>query len=559
MGLTSAMLVGFSGIRSNQYAIDTIGDNVANVNTTAFKNQRAQFETVFYRTLAEGTAPEGTYGGTNPQEVGYGSQLAALQRSFEQGSIEGTGVKSDVAIDGDGFLVLTTATEEQAYTRDGALRLNQNNVLVTADGSFVQGFAADANGDIVTGTLSNLTIPLGSESDAEATATAVVDGNLDAEATVASTGAVATSAPLVTANGTASGNTALTALVDDDGTALFSTSDVVTIQSVQKGGVDLPEAQFVVGTDGTTLSDFASFLQGITGIDTSIAGTGQTPGVTVDGTGALVITSNPGEPNALSIEASNIRNSTTGRLPFTFTSTSAAGEGVTTSFDVFDSLGNTVNVRLRATLESRDDSGALWRFYVESIDHPGGNPLLGTGTISFDQNGQFVSATGTEVTIDRSGAGAVSPLSFSLDLSNVTGLNFGDGESSLVMDTQDGVPGGTLVDYEIDADGVMVGTFSNGITRNFGQLALATFRNNEGLQARGDNMFVVGVNSGDATIGAPNVQGAGSIRSGALELSNVDLSRQFVNLITASTGFSAASRVVRSADDLMQELLLLAR
>jgi len=559
MGLTSAMLVGFTGIQSNQYAIDTIGDNVANVNTTAFKNQRAQFETVFYRTLAEGTAPNDQNGGTNPQEVGYGSQLAALQRNFEQGSIESTGVKSDVAIDGDGFLVLATATGEQAYTRDGALQVNQDNTMVTSDGSFVQGYAADANGDIVVGALSNLIIPLGSESDAEATTEAVLEGNLDAEATVATTGAVATSAPLVTANGAASETTALTALVDDDGTAMFATGDVMKIQNVQKGGVDLPEAEFVVGTDGTTLGDFASFLKEITGIDGTVAGADQTPGVTVDDTGALVITSNPGEPSAISIEASNIRNETTGRLPFSFTSTPAAGVGVTTSFDVFDSLGNTVNVRLRAALESRNDSGAVWRFFVESPDNPDGNPLLGTGTMSFDQNGQFVSATGTDVSIDRSEAGAASPMSFSLNLSNVTGLNFGEGTSSLVMDTQDGVPGGTLVDYEIDSDGVIVGTFSNGITRSFGQLALATFRNNEGLQARGDNTFVVGANSGEATIGVANVQGAGSIQSGALELSNVDLSRQFVDLITASTGFSAASRVVRSADDLLQELLLLAR
>ena len=76
MGLTSAMLTGFTGIKSNQVAIETIGDNVANVNTTAFKNQRALFETMFYHTLAGGTAPDERQGGTNPVQVGYGSTLA---------------------------------------------------------------------------------------------------------------------------------------------------------------------------------------------------------------------------------------------------------------------------------------------------------------------------------------------------------------------------------------------------------------------------------------------------------------------------------------------------
>jgi flagellar hook protein FlgE len=79
------------------------------------------------------------------------------------------------------------------------------------------------------------------------------------------------------------------------------------------------------------------------------------------------------------------------------------------------------------------------------------------------------------------------------------------------------------------------------------------------LNGLGDNTFAVGVNSGEAMVSAPQTEGAGAIQSGALELSNVELSREFINLITASTGFSAASRVVRSADDLLQELLLLAR
>jgi flagellar hook protein FlgE len=559
MGLTSAMLVGYTGIKSNQYTVDTVGDNVANVNTTAFKNQRALFETVFYRTLQDGTGPDGVYGGTNPQQVGLGSRLAALQRNFAQGSIEGTGLKSDVAIDGDGFLILSNPSDEQLYTRDGAFSLNQDNELVSADGYFVQGFQADESGDIVEGVLGNLVIPLGAESAAQATTSAVFEGNLDAAATPAVTGSVTRSAILMTASGPAGATTALSSLVDDNSVALFSDGDVITIRNVQKGGIDLPPTQFVVGADGSTLSDFASFLETYLGIDPTVAGEGQTPGVTVDDTGALVVTANPGEPNAVIIEPSNIRNDTSGRLPFSFTSTAAVGEGLSTAFVAYDSLGNPVEVRLRVAMESRTDAGTVWRFFAESNDDSGASPLLGTGTLSFDQDGRLVGSTGTTLTIDRADAGSATPLTLELDLASVTGLNFGNSRSSLVMATQDGTPGGTLIDFEIDRDGLIVGTFSNGVTRSYGQLALATFRNNEGLLARGDNTFVVGVNSGEAAISAPNVQGAGAIQSGALELSNVDLSREFINLITASTGFSAASRVVRSADEMLQELMLLAR
>ena len=560
MGLTSAMLVGFTGIQSNQYAIDTVGDNVANVNTTAFKNQRAVFETVFYRSLSEGSAPTDTQGGTNPQQIGYGSRLAALQRNFEPGDIQPTGTKSDVAIDGDGFLVLQTGSGDQVYTRDGALQLDEENMLTSADGSYVQGFAADASGNIVPGALSNLEIPLGVESDAVATTAAVLEGNLDASAEIATTASVSTTDPLVTATGAATAGTQLTSLVDGDGAALFAAGDVISLRNIQKGGADMPEAQFVVGTDGSTLGDFATYLEEKLGIDAGTAlPDGSSPGVTIDATGALVITSNPGEPNAISIEASNVRNDTSGILPFTFSSTPAAGSGITTGFVVYDSLGNPVEVRLRAALESRTDSGSVWRFWAESADDSDSSPFLGTGTFTFDQNGQLVSSTGTDLTIDRANSGGANPLAFSLDVSGVTGLNFGGDDSSLVMATQDGTPGGTLIDYEIDKDGVIIGTFSNGVTRNFGQLALATFRNNEGLIALSDNTYSVGINSGDPMVSAPGEQGAGSIQSNALELSNVELSREFINLITASTGFSAASRVVSSADDMLQELMLLAR
>ena len=226
---------------------------------------------------------------------------------------------------------------------------------------------------------------------------------------------------------------------------------------------------------------------------------------------------------------------------------------------VFDSLGNPVEVRLRASMESRNESGTVWRFFAESTNDSDPTPLLGTGTLTFDQDGQLVASSGTDLTIDQTQAGSATPLSFSIDMNNVTGLNFGNNASSLVLATQDGSPGGTLIDYEINNQGILVGTFSNGRTQQYGQLAVATFRNNAGLTALNQNNYAVGINSGDAQISAPQVQGAGAIVSNSLELSNVDLSREFVNLITASTGFSAASRVVRSADDMLQELLLLAR
>ena len=127
------------------------------------------------------------------------------------------------------------------------------------------------------------------------------------------------------------------------------------------------------------------------------------------------------------------------------------------------------------------------------------------------------------------------------------------------MASQDGAPAGLLTGYSIDADGMVTGTFSNQLTQVLGQVALATFPNNEGLIALSENTFAVGPNSGAADVIAPRTQAAGALRAGGLEQSNVEIAREFINLITAATGISSSSRVVRVADDLLQELLLLVR
>lgn len=565
MGLTSAMLTAYTGIKSNQYMMDSIGDNVANVNTTGFKNQRTLFETLYYQTIRGGTAPSETSGGTNPVQVGHGSTLASIQRNFTQGSIQDTGVKSDLAIDGAGFFILNTAAADTVYTRDGSFQLNQANVLVSADGSFVQGFASDENGDIIPGVLTNLQVPLGTESEAVATTEATLVGNLDADSTIAGSASVTTSAPLLTSGGTAAtATTALTSLVDESDSPLFNDGDVITVSGVQRGGIDLPSAEFTVGTDGSTVGDFASFLEATLAINTDPT-TGGTPGVTISAgpdpeAGSLVVTSNLGLANAITLTASNIRNTTTGTLPFTFSETTAAtGEGVSTGLIVFDSLGNPVEIRVRMAMESQSNSGTVWRFYAEAPGDSDPSPVLGTGTVTFDQNGQFVSATGTDIQVDLNDSGAVTPLAVTLDFSTVTGLATGSAEPTLVMASQDGYPAGTLIDYAIDENGIITGTFSNAQTRVFGQVALAAFANAEGLIGRSDNLFVPGANSGEAVVTVPQTLGTGAIRPGSLEQSNVELAREFIGLISASTGFAASSRVIRTADDLLQELLLLAR
>jgi len=561
------MLVGFTGIQSNTVGVDTVGDNLANVNTTAFKTQRVTFETELYRTISEGEPPQEVTGGTLPYQVGTGSSVSSIQRNFAQGGLDATGLTNDLALDGDGYFILRVPSGGHVYTRDGSFLLDADQRLVSASGAPVQVFAADADGNIQTSTLSDLIIPIGSFSDAVPTSNVVMDGRLDTENTnIASAGAVVASQALVTDTGAvATSTTALTSLVNVDGIPLFSAGDELAINAT-KGGVTVPTSTFIVGTTGSTLGDLAQYMQSVFGINTDPA-TGGTPGVTIavepdPRAGSLVVSSNTGEINAITLDGASIVNKSNTAIPspFTFaTVQDAIGAGVTTTMRVFDSLGTDVDVRIRAVLESKSQSGSTWRFYAESTDDSDLSPIVGTGTITFDTNGGFVGATGTNLRIDRAGTGAASPLRFNVDFTALTATTGPGGNSQLIMDSQDGAGAGILMDHRVEEDGTVVGLYSNDTEETLAQIALATFANNEGLTAQSDNTFVEGPNSGVADIVAPRTGVAGRVVSGALEQSNVEIAREFINLITSSTGISSASRVVRAADDLLQELLLLAR
>src|SRR5438046_10450366 len=141
MGLTTAMYTGLSGINANQARIDTIGNNSANVNTTAYKSSRTLFQNQYSQLLSAGTPPSTGSGGTNPTQVGLGVVVGSTQRNFGAGSLETTGLNSDAAIEGNGFFVVHRggAAGSQAFTRDGSFNVTSDNHLVTSHGDFVQG------------------------------------------------------------------------------------------------------------------------------------------------------------------------------------------------------------------------------------------------------------------------------------------------------------------------------------------------------------------------------------------------------------------------------------
>ena len=167
-----------------------------------------------------------------------------------------------------------------------------------------------------------------------------------------------------------------------------------------------------------------------------------------------------------------------------------------------------------------------------------------TGAMTFNADG--TQATGGSLTV-----GAVT-----VDLSTITGFA---GLDTVEASTQNGRAAGTLQSFTINADGTLLGSFSNGLKQALGRVALSTFTNPAGMEKAGGSLYRTTVNSGDAQIGAAGTGGRGDLTGGALEMSNVDLSAEFTNLIIAQRGFQANSRVITTSDELLQELVNLKR
>lgn len=581
MGLTSSLFAGLSGMKTNEFAMDVIGNNIANVNTRSFKSSRSLFQSQFYSTFSFGTAPSGDTGGSNPLQVGTGSTVGSVTRDFSGGAPETTGNKTDLAIQGQGVFIIAKPSGAYAYTRDGSFQFNAENYLLTSDGNFLQGYGTDSEFNIVEGTLTNLRIPIGEITTASTTSYAQFSGDLNAGGEVAALRPVLTSDTSHTftdGNGgpAADASTLLTDLYDG-AIDLFTDGNIITLAEANKGGANLPAEEFIVGTTGTTYGHFAAWLEDVLGINTSadlpdLTASGvDPPGVTIELDGSIKVVGNLGEKNEIiladgSITASKGSSATLpgNTLPFRFTSNivtdddrTALGESIRTSFKAYDSVGNDMDVYVTLTLESKTDDGVTWRYYAESAEDTDFDRVVGTGTIQFDTSGNFLEAVERNITIDHADTGAATPQTITLDFSRMDG--FAMTSSAISLLSQDGFMAGTLQDFSIGSDGIIVGSFDNGLTRNLGQVVMATFRNYEGLVAQADNLYVAGPNSGDAIIKKPMQLGAGSINSAALELSNVDLSREFINLIISSTGFSASSRVIQTSDQLLNELMMLVR
>lgn len=375
---------------------------------------------------------------------------------------------------------------------------------------------------------------------------------------------------------TITSNTLLTNVTRRDGLDYVNPFTVGSLEfEASKGGRTLEGKNFEV-TATSTVQDLVSFMEEAMGIQTGstdsanpIPGSlntipGETgtllPGAYIQN-GQIRFVANNGVDNALDIDLTSFRitdsdgNITVPNIAFGSVQ-EAKGQSAVADFITYDSLGIPIRTRITAVLEARTDAETRYRWFADSADNArrdDENISIGSGILTFDGNGNFISATNTSVTIDREDLPSVSPLEFKFDFSAVSGL--ATEEATLAAARQDGSPPGTLTSYVIGEDGTVRGVFSNGISRDLGQVRLARFSNPEGLEQRGQNLYAQGINTGLPIEGRPGENGIGSVVAGALELSNTDIGGDLVDLVLASTQYRSNARVITATQELFDELL----
>ncbi|QOD05755.1 flagellar hook protein FlgE [Pseudarthrobacter sp. BIM B-2242] len=289
--------------------------------------------------------------------------------------------------------------------------------------------------------------------------------------------------------------------------------------AVNAGGEQLytREGSFSLDASGRLVTPSGATLQGWSAANGVVNAGGATGDITVSST-------------ALAPARATTTATVSGNLP----GESAAGATLNRQISVYDATGNAAPLNLAFTR----NAGGGWD--VSGTDAAGNT---GTATLAFN-NGTLA------------GPAALNVGGVNVDLSRVTGYT---GMTSVTIDGQDGTAAGTLESFSIGSDGTIMGSFSNGTKQPVGQVALAKFTNPGGLEKAGNSGYRVSANSGDAVLGAAGAAGFGDISSGSLEMSNVDLSQEFTNLIVAQRGFQANARIITTSDQVLQELVDLKR
>ena len=497
-----------SGLTSEGTALSAIANNLANQNTIGYKDTRVLFSDLFYQNL-------GSTGSGDPVQVGAGAKIGSMPPTFTQGSVQSTGVPTDVAIQGDGFFIVQKAGVT-SYTRAGNFSVDANNFLVTTEGQQVMGYPA-VNGIVNNGTaVQPLQLGAGSISPPASTSNVQIQTNLDAGAAVNTS----YSAPVT--------------IFDSLGT-----SHVLTFQFTKTGAnawnysLSIPAAELSPAP--------------VAGVLTPQTGVLASGSLAFNGNGVLVATTPPtlGTPAYTGTGNGTISGVTGGAATVAETITITATDA--THFSVSGSVSGPLGTATAGTPFTSSHIG----FSIAA----GSTPFVAGDAFTVATTpGTLGNVTAIPITGFADGAA-----NMTFNWNTLTGatpvITQVASPSSTSATQQDGSASGSLVSFTIGADGTVTGSFSNGKTAALGQLAVASFADQQGLQREGNTDYGVTLASGQAVVGVAGTGGRGNLSGGTLELSNVDIATEFANLIVAQRAFEANAKAVTTFDQITQDTI----
>lgn len=581
---------GVSGLKTHQTKMDVIGNNIANVNTTSYKTMSINFSDLMYQTTQAATGPNATTGtaGTNPRQIGLGVQTAAISTKItEEGATQSTGNPFDLKISGDEFFIVSDGSNTY-FTRDGSFYVDAaGNLAMSSTGYNVMGWGVDEEtGNIKKDTVKPLVVmgsdylTYGAEYTQAATASGIIDWNDDDQSEKA-------------------GKTLSLQIYDNLGysyTVKYGLHNAVEGKGKDANGNN-KNYSFYVTLDSITDSTgkqmdiskvkFGSDRESIT-LD------GMSYGVSGSTVNTMKAKLGDGTVTTVAYAVAKVKDANGTTTPTTVilypsstvladTNTTSLSDGTTTINNLvalFKDDG-TINTAASTTPSASALFTALYGDKISSDDVQAGTvsedgtlkvtkrTVTNSAILNFSGNdGKFITngSTGGEngVTMDLSSLGAAFT-TVTVDFSKAV-VTDNNGKSTVDLEKGDkndlntGRESGTLQGVSIQTNGMIYASYTNGQKRLLGQIAVTEFANASGLQKEGDNLYSSTKNSGDFNgIGIDITENGDAMNTGVLEMSNVDLSSEFTDMITTQRGFQANSRIITVSDTLLEELVNLKR
>lgn len=561
---------GVAGLKTHQTRMDVIGNNIANVNTTAYKSSSMTFSELMSQTTQKASGANATtgVGGTNAKQIGLGVKAGAINTAITtQGSAQSTGNPFDIMITGDNFFVVSNGSEN-FFTRDGSFYVDgAGNLAMTSTGYNVMGWGVDkTTGNIKQDTVTALRIMSSANMTypPEATTKANISGILDQnDKDVTSANGKTVNLNFFDARGYSytakftfkqSGGDKTNEYSMELNKILDSTGAEIDISKLKFGNRSQQkmETKVTLNTDAYKWDGKVLKTKDGTTEVANLADIFNQDGSLITPQDDAAAQKQQKALDAIA-KAYGYEGSTDEFLNLYITSTANKDKQLT----IQDLLGNMMAGKTTDVLPADGSAITMEGRYFE-----------GTTVVFNKDTGKLESVGGSTTNLNVNAAFSALGGNFSdvtIDLSECT--NYDNKGTSTIGATSGDLDGlgtgrrlGDMIGVSIQKDGMIYARYDNGMTKLLGQIATAAFANASGLEKEGDNLYSATLNSGEFDgIGVDITAGGGYMSTCQLEMSNVDLSSEFTEMITTQRGFQANSRIITVSDTLLEELTNLKR